>query len=48
MCNARSNLISGKYFDLEKGFASNLWKNMKTHLIYKTPEVAREREIKPI
>jgi hypothetical protein len=29
MCNARSNLISGKHFDLKRGFASNLWKNHK-------------------
>jgi hypothetical protein len=29
MCNARSNLINGKHFDLERfGFASNL---RKTH-----------------
>jgi hypothetical protein len=28
MCNARSNLISGKYFDHERfGFASNLRKS---------------------
>jgi hypothetical protein len=42
MCNARSNLISGKHFDLEKGVLHLIYG--KTNLIYETPEVARDRE----
>jgi hypothetical protein len=29
---------------LKRGIISNLWKNHKTHLAYRTPKVARERE----
>jgi hypothetical protein len=45
MCNARSNLIRGKLFDLDRfAFASNLRKSHENTFIYCTPEVARERE----
>jgi hypothetical protein len=46
MCNARSNLITGKHFDLERfGFASNLRKSHeKTSNLLNTGGSKRKRD----
>jgi hypothetical protein len=48
MCNTRSNLISGKHFDLERfGFASNLRKRHE-NISNLLNTGGSKREIKPI